>query len=39
MDKLFEHNASLEIAENCGNDLRKLIIKYSGLDPHELCKS
>lgn len=39
LDKLFEHNASPEIAENCGNDLRKLIIKYTGLDPHELCKS
>lgn len=36
MDKLFDFKPTIEDAQNCGNDLRKLIVKYTGLDPHEL---
>lgn len=39
MDKLFDFKPTLEDDENCGNDLRKLIIKYTGLDTVELVKN
>ena len=39
LDKIFDYNATPEIAQNYGNELRKLIIKYTGLDTVELVKN